>query len=42
MNKFLRKRKYVTSNQSPFMNKTLSKVIMIRTNRSNENKTNTE
>ena len=43
-----KKKKYVRANQSPFMNKTLSKVIMLRThlrnkffkNRSNENKTN--
>ena len=43
-----KKKKYVRGNQSPFMNKTLSKVIMLRTNlknkflknRSNENKTN--
>ena len=42
------KKKYVRDNQSPFMNKTLSKVIMLRTNlrtkflknMSNENKTN--
>ena len=42
------KKKYVRDNQSPFMNKTLSKVIMLRTNlrnkflknRSNENKRN--
>ena len=43
-----KKKKYVRGNQSPFMNKTLSKAIMLRTNlrnkflknRSNENKTN--
>ena len=43
-----KKKKYVRGNQSPFMNKTLSKGIMLRTNlrnkflknRSNENKTN--
>ena len=43
-----KKKKYFRSNQSHFMNKTLSKVIMLRTklrtkffkNRSNENKTN--
>ena len=43
-----KKRKYIRGNQSPFMNKTLSKAIMLRTNlrnkflknRSNENKTN--
>ena len=43
-----REKKYVRGNQSPFMNKTLSKAIMLRTNlrnrflknRSNENKTN--
>ena len=43
-----KKKKYVKGNQSPFMNKTLSKAIMLRTNlrnkflknRSNENKTN--
>ena len=43
-----KKNKYVRGNQSPFMNKTLSKAIILRTklknkflkNRSNENKTN--
>ena len=43
-----KKKKYVKGNQSPFMNKTLSKAIILRTllrnkflkNRSNENKTN--
>ena len=43
-----KKKKYVRGNQSSFMNKTLSKAIMLRTNlrnkffknRSNENKTN--
>ena len=43
-----KKKKYVRGNQSPFMNKALSKTIMLRTklrkkilkNRSNENKTN--
>ena len=43
-----KKKKYVRGNQLPFMNKTLSKAIMLRTlfrnkflkNRSNENKTN--
>ena len=43
-----KKKKYVRGNQSPFMNNTLSKAIMLRTNlrnkflknRSNENKTN--
>ena len=43
-----KKKKYVRGNQSSFMNETLSKVIMLRTNlrnkflqyRSNENKTN--
>ena len=43
-----KKKKYVRCNQSPFMNKTLSKAIMLRIllrnkflkNRSNENKTN--
>ena len=42
-----KKKKYVRGNQSPFMNKTLSKAIMLRTNlrnkflknRGNENKT---
>ena len=45
---FPKKKKYVRGNQSPFMNKTLSKTIMLRTllrnkflkNRRNENKTN--
>ena len=48
LDKQLPKKKYVRGNQSPFMNKTLSKAIMLRTllrnkflkNRSNENKTN--
>ena len=43
-----KKKKYITGNQLPFMNKTLSKAIMLRAklrnkflkNRSNENKTN--
>ena len=43
-----KKKQYVRGNQSPFINKTLSKAIMLRTklrnkflkNRSNENKTN--